>query len=204
MSNRDLLAAIAELETVAVGGEFERHCSLGWDDLKPSAAGGRWGARRAFEVLYLGRPRESVVVEAYRHLVDDELDQPAELAAAVIERRILTCAVSVENILDLRGEVARSKLKLPDADLFSDPGAYESCQAVGAAAHQLGCHGVIAPSATRLGETLALFTHNLPARADPHSHPPRHLARPPRRPPPPTSGERRHGRLTAPAPPNLV
>jgi RES domain-containing protein len=167
VKNRDLLAAIAELETVAIGGEFERHCSLGWDDLKPSAAGGRWGAPRAFEVLYLGRPRDCVVAEAYRHLVDDELDQPAELAAAVIERRILTCAVAVDNLLDLRPAAARASLKLPDADLFSDPGAYERCQAIGAAAHQLRLHGVIAPSATRLGETLALFTHNLPIEQTP-------------------------------------
>jgi len=34
---------------------------------------------------------------------------------------------------------------------------------VGLAAHQLGLHGVIAPAATGLGLTLALFEHNLPA-----------------------------------------
>lgn len=162
MRHGDLLAAISDLDPVEVKGDFERHCSLKWDELKPSAAGGRWGARRAFEVIYLGRPRESVVAEAYRHLVDDELDSPKELAVAVIERRILTCEVSVENILDLRPEAARSKLALPDKALFSDPGEYERCQAIGAAAHQLGRSGVIAPSASRLGETLALFTTNLP------------------------------------------
>jgi hypothetical protein len=158
----DLLVAICDLDPVEVKGDFERHCSLRWEELKPSAAGGRWGARRAFEVLYLGRPRESVVAEAYRHLVDDELDSPKELAAAVIERRILTCEVCVENILDLRPEAARSALALPDKDIFSDPGEYEHCQAIGEAAHQLGRNGVIAPSASRLGETLALFTTILP------------------------------------------
>lgn len=162
MRHKDLLAAICDLDPVEVGGDFERHCSLKWDELKPSAAGGRWGARRAFEVIYLGRPRESVVAEAYRHLVDDELDSPKRLAAAVIERRILTCEVKVENILDLRPEAARAKLGLLDEALFSDLGEYERCQAIGAAAHQLGRSGVIAPSATRLGETLALFTTNLP------------------------------------------
>jgi hypothetical protein len=155
----ELLAAISDLDPVEVRGDFERHCGLRWEDLMPSAAGGRWGARRAFEVLYLGRPRESVVVEAYRHLVDDELDLPGELAAAVIERRVLICEVRVDNILDLRSQKARTTVDIADSDLFSEPGEY---RAIGAAAHQLGRYGVIAPSASRLGETLALFSTNLP------------------------------------------
>jgi hypothetical protein len=163
----DLLASICDLDPVAVEGVFERHCSLRWEDLRASAAGGRWGARRAFEVLYLGRPRASVVAEAYRHLVDDELDQPANLAAAVVERRVLTCAVSVQNILDLRPPAARQALRLADSDIFSEPGEYNRCQAIAAAAHQLGHYGVIAPSASHLGETLALFTANLPVEQMP-------------------------------------
>lgn len=162
MRHRDLLAAISDLEPAQVSGEFERHCSLRWEEMKPSAAGGRWGARLAYEVLYLGRPRQSVVVEAYRHLVDDELDAPQELAASVIERRILTCEVAVQNILDLRTKASRAAVGLSDDDLYSDLGAYDRCQAIGAAAHQLGLYGVIAPSASRLGETLALFAMNLP------------------------------------------
>lgn len=42
-------------------------------------------------------------------------------------------------------------------------GAHEPCQRVGQVAHQLGLHGVIAPAATGLGETLALFERHLPA-----------------------------------------
>jgi hypothetical protein len=115
----ELLAAISDLEPVEVSGDFERHCGLRWKDLAPSTAGGRWGARRAFEVLYLGRPCQSVVAEAYRHLVDDELDQTGELAAAVIERRVLTCEVQVDNILDLRSQQARTTVELADGELFS-------------------------------------------------------------------------------------
>lgn len=118
MRHGELLAAISDLDPVEVKGDFERHCGLRWEDLTPSAAGGRWGARRAFEVLYLGRPRESVVVEAYRHLVDDELDLPGELAAAVIERRVLTCEVRVDNILDLRPQEARTTVDIANNDLF--------------------------------------------------------------------------------------
>ena len=161
MRHRDLLAAIADLEPVQIEGVFERHCSLRWEELKASAAGGRWGAPRAFEVLYLGRPRDSVIVEAYRHLVDDELDETEQLAAAVLERRIITCAIDVPNLLDLRPAKAHEAVGLSATELYSHVDDYGACQSVGAAAHQLGLTGIIAPSATRVGETLALYTTNL-------------------------------------------
>jgi hypothetical protein len=160
---RDLLVAIAEIEPVRVQGRFERHVSLRWNELIGSAAGGRWGASRAFEVLYLGRPRESVVVEAYRHLVDDELDDAGGLAASVVERRLLTCQVNIGNILDLRDVAVQKAVGLSVGDLRSPVGDWGRCQAVGAAAHQLGLAGVLAPAATALGETLALFTEKVPA-----------------------------------------
>jgi RES domain len=160
---RDLLSAIADLHTIRLRGTFERHTSLRWEELKPSAAGGRWGARRAYEVLYLGRPRTSVVIEAYRHLVDDELNDTEGLAASVLERRIVTCKVDVLNVLDLRSSSVRDAVSLTDAHLLSDVGDYAACQAVGAAAHQLGLAGLIAPAASGQGETLALLTANLPA-----------------------------------------
>lgn len=39
MKHRDLLIAVADLEPVRVQGRFERHVSLNWEELKPSAAG---------------------------------------------------------------------------------------------------------------------------------------------------------------------
>ena len=43
----------------------------------------------------------------------------------------------------------------------ADADAYAACQEVAAAAHQQGFHGLIAPAATELGETLALFSNRL-------------------------------------------
>lgn len=161
MRHSDLLVAIADLEPIEVRGTFQRHCSLRWDGLLASTAGGRWGQRGAFEALYLGRPPESVVVEAYRHLVEDDLDSPAELAAAVLERRLHTMDVAVPNVLDLRPTAARERVALGDDQLRSQIGDYAACQAIGAAAHQLGLCGILAPAATGLGETLALFPFNV-------------------------------------------
>lgn len=162
MNHRDLLIALADLEPARINGRFERHTSLKWEELQPSSAGGRWGAPHAYEVLYLGRPSSSVLAEAYRHLVDDELDFP-DLAAQVLERRLITCEVDAPDVLDLRPEKVRDRLGLADEVLTSDVGNYDLCQRVGAAAHQLRASGLIAPSASRLGETLALFPLNLPA-----------------------------------------
>jgi hypothetical protein len=160
--HRDLLAAITDLEPTQVDGVFERHSALRWEELRASAAGGRWGERRAFEVLYLGRPRNSVVIEAYRHLVDDELDDAEGLAATILERRIITCRVAVPHVLDLRPHSVQAAVGLSETQLYSPVGDYLAPQAVAAAAHQLGLNGLIAPAATRLGDTLALFPTNLP------------------------------------------
>ncbi len=165
MNHRELMIALADLEPIRLTGRFERHSSLRWEqgsELRGSSAGGRWGAPRAYEVLYLGRPPASVVAEAYRHLVDDELDHP-DLAAQVLERRIVACEVDVPGVIDLRPSAARERLGLTPEIMSSDVGDYDLCQRVGAGAHQLQASGVIAPSASGLGETLALFTLNLPA-----------------------------------------
>lgn len=70
----------------------------------------------------------------------------------------LCATVAVTNIVDLRSVDAQRLAGLEDAALLSEPGVYGTCQRVGAVAHQLGAHGLLAPAATGLGETLTLFT----------------------------------------------
>lgn len=67
--------------------------------------------------------------------------------------------MSADEILDLTIPESLKTVGLADVDLT---GEHSRCQLVGAAAHQLGLHGVLAPAATQLGETLALFTRHLP------------------------------------------
>lgn len=159
-SGRDLIIAVSRCAHVAVQGEFGRHTSLRWRALTGSQAGGRWGPPGTFSVLYLGRPEASVVVEAYRHLVDRVEGMTPEMVAP---RRLLVVAVGVTNVLDLRAREAQEAVGLSSQDLESGIGEYEPCWAVARAAHQLGLHGILAPAATGLGETLALFEENLPA-----------------------------------------
>ena len=85
-TRRALIEAVFRCPHVDVDGEFERHAALSAPLLTSSQAGGRWGPPGAFGVLYLGRPRSSVVVEAYRHLVDDV---PGMRPALLKPRRLL-------------------------------------------------------------------------------------------------------------------
>ena len=60
------------------------------------------------------------------------------------------------NVLDIRDDRALESLGLTDADISSAD--WDRCQAVGEAAHFLGFHAVIAPSAaSRRGFTIAVF-----------------------------------------------
>ena len=56
---------IASISPVSVHGTFYRHAAPNRDAFA-GGVGGRWG--EAFPVFYLGRPRTSVIAEAYRHL----------------------------------------------------------------------------------------------------------------------------------------
>jgi hypothetical protein len=159
---RKLAQRVAAAPRLAICGRFERHVSYRWRELTGSNSGGRWGPPGAYSVLYLGRPRLSVVVEAYRHLVDPfaENGMTGDLVAP---RRVLLCDVNSREILDLRPEEAQRRVGLSPGDLASDVDDYEQCQLVGRVAHQLGLHGVIAPAATGFGETLALYEQHLSA-----------------------------------------
>lgn len=105
-------------------------------------------------MIYLGRPTSSVVVEAYRHLVDDIEGMTAD---RVRGRLLVRTQVAVNDVLDLRGRATRLVLGLGEIELMSEIGDYESCQRIGHVAHQLGLRGIVAPAATGIGETLALF-----------------------------------------------
>jgi RES domain-containing protein len=159
--DRKLALTIADAPTAAIAGEFCRHVSPSVDHLRANNFGGRWGAPGAYPVLYLGRPVDSVVIEAYRHLIDDDLDGMP--ASAVGPRRLLTCEVNVEKILDLRVPETQRAVGLDADALCSDVGAYGPCLRVSQIAHQLELWGVIAPAAGGMGETLALFETYVPA-----------------------------------------
>jgi len=162
--DRSIAVAVSSATTTTVTGIFQRHASPRQRPLTGSASGGRWGAENTYPVLYLARPTDSVIVEAYRHLVEPTDGMRPEL---VEPRRLVTCEVEVTNVLDLRDPSNREKVGLSILDMTSDVGDYEPCHRVGQAAHQLELHGILTPAATGVGETLALFERRLPAEEQP-------------------------------------
>lgn len=162
--DRSLAVAVSQVDTTTVSGVFQRHISPRQRPLDGSASGGRWGPAGAYPVLYLARPPESVVVEAFRHLVEPVEGMKPEMVGP---RRVVTCKVEISDVLDLRDDRNREMVGLSIADMSSDVGDYEACHRVGQAAHQLELHGIIVPAATGLGETLAIFERRLPAEEQP-------------------------------------
>src|SRR4051812_34612000 len=127
---RTLTERVAGVGGVEVAGVFLRHAAPDRDAFAGGYAG-RWG--ESFPVIYLGRPLDSCVEEAYRHLVDDA-GVPAHL---VKPRALYQVRVEVANVLDLRSADARAEVGLTDDDIASTVGDYKACQRVAATAHQL-------------------------------------------------------------------
>lgn len=164
-SGNELTNRLTGAPRASVDGTWFRHVPIRYREaaLTGHVANGRWSRSDGFPVVYLGEPEDSVVAEAYRHLVD-----PVEGAIAehIAPRVLVTCHVAVTNLLDLTTAGTRLLAGLDLATLRSptnDVDAYEACRTVAATAHQLGFHGVLAPAATQVGRTLALFPNTLPA-----------------------------------------
>lgn len=188
-----LAVLVAACPRAKVDGVWQRHVAArhAAQALEGRQGTGRWSTKNGFPVLYLGRPTNSVIVEAYRHLVDPVEDE--SMLAHLEPRTLVTCTVGYADLLDLREAASRMQLDLPFEVLrssTSDRAAYARCQAVAQVAHQMGLSGIVAPAATDMGETLALFTDipgfQRPTRSapdtawdqlptDPRHAPPRHL-----------------------------
>lgn len=167
-ADQELLLAVAGLPTVSIDGQYFRHVSrrqMG-RALDGSRAGGRWGPARLFPVVYLTDDYRACVVEAYRHRIDPVMDRPSDDGVGVAESALIVVRARVERVLNLMTATARVTLGLEPAIYASEPQtssgmAYRECNRIAVAAHRLDRHGVLVPSATQLGATLAVFADKL-------------------------------------------
>jgi len=88
-----LAELIANSQPSTVDGQWQRHVSLRFvsEGLSGRRHSGRWGTKNGFPVLYLGKPLDSVVVEAYRHLVDPVIDDDPSILDHLAPRALITC-----------------------------------------------------------------------------------------------------------------
>lgn len=134
-----LPARLSQATPAVIDGVWQRHVAARFADtaLTGRSANGRWGTEGSYPVLYLGRPTDSVAVEAYRHLVDPVVTD-GDPAPPIRPRALITCEVSVTEILDLRSSTNRALAGITPTELqseTSDRAAYEACQNISAAAH---------------------------------------------------------------------
>lgn len=101
-------------------------------------------------MLYLGLDVPTVVAE-FGRLAAKQGRTPRDF----LPRELFTYDVRLQNVLDLRvGDNARA-VGLSPGRLMADD--LSACQQAGAAAHEVGFEGILAPSAAGAGDVLAVF-----------------------------------------------
>lgn len=134
-----------------------RHLAPSFDPLSGEGArlrGGRFNPPGSFPVLYICRSRPCAV---------SELERLGTLQGIGVEglfpRDLYAYDISLERVLDATNPAVRRGIGI-DLDLLVAP-EWTICQEIGTVFHALGAQGILSPSATGVGEVLALFIQNL-------------------------------------------
>lgn len=153
-----LLDAVNAIGPTPWSGECFRYTTARRDPLSGEGArlrGGRWNPPDLFPVIYLAVPEAACMRELEKAARDNHLDVATQLQ---VPYKLHTLRVHDIPVLDLRDAQTQAILGLEPGDLT---GPWDICQPVGHAAWFLEFGGVLAPSATGDGLTLALFEHRV-------------------------------------------
>ena len=148
----ELLEAVDRLGFQAWSGLAFRHTAPGRNGLSGAGAriyGGRWNPPNLVSTIYLSQPRATCVAEFHR-MAQGQGRGPSSF----LPRTVHHIQITDLSVLDLTGD------GLGDVGLDSDDlsdNDWSPCQLVGQAAHFLGASGLVAPSATGEGLTIAVF-----------------------------------------------
>ena len=116
--------------------------------------GARFNPPESFPVLYICRSRPCVVAE---------LERLGTLQAigvdGLLPRSLYKYDVELERVLDLTNESVRSLIGV-DPNVLTGPD-WTVCREIGSAFHALGVQAILSPSATGIGEILAVFAQNI-------------------------------------------
>ena len=162
MADSNLVSLLDETAPTEYSGEVCRHTGPGAHPLSTTGAqtqGGRWNPPNSFPTLYLALSDETAAAEFYRRAQGE--NRPAE---DLLPRRLHRYRVRLSVVLDLTDPDVKQHLGISDEDLLSDD--RELCNALGEAAHYVGFEGILAPSATGVGEVLVVLFDRLKAESD--------------------------------------
>jgi RES domain-containing protein len=152
--DEDLLARVP---VISFSGAAYRQQSPTFDPRSGAGArrmGGRFNPPNSFPVLYLGLSVETVAAELHRAAA--AMGLPTD---AVLPRELFRYDIELVAVVDLRGEGVLDTLGTTREELLSADRARG--QSLGAAAARMGAQALICPSATGVGDVLAVFVDNL-------------------------------------------
>lgn len=116
--------------------------------------GGRYNPQRSFPVVYLCLSRACVVAELTRQAA-----RQSTQIQDLLPRELWAVAAELEEVLDLTDFRVLSEVGLVPEDLLRED--HGLTQEIGEAAHERGLQALKSPSATGVGEVLAIFPENL-------------------------------------------
>ncbi|MGI8793714.1 MAG: RES family NAD+ phosphorylase [Acidimicrobiales bacterium] len=154
--DEQLLDAVNTIGPTTWSGRSFRYTTARRDPLSGEGArlhGGRWNPPDLFPVIYLAVPATTCMLELEIAAADNHIDVATQLQ---VPYKLHTIRVDDIAVLDLRDMQTQANLGLEPDDLS---GPWDACQPIGHAAWFLELAGVLAPSATGVGLTLALFEH---------------------------------------------
>ncbi len=158
MADPRLIELLDGLPRTTFDGEAFRHTGPDYHPLATEGSrirGGRWNPPDSFSVLYLGLDPQTTAAELRRLA-----HRQAMPVASLLPRTLHTLRVSLGIVLDLRPQEVLGRLGIGETIRGDD---MQPTQAIGEAAHYLGIEGILAPSATGVGDILPVFFDRLGA-----------------------------------------
>jgi RES domain-containing protein len=134
-----------------------RHLAPHYDPLSGEGArihGGRFNPPGSFPVLYLCRSRPCVVAELRRFG-----ERQAVGVDGLLPRSLYRYDVTLDRVVDLTDGRVREVIGL-SLDVLTGPD-WTACQELGAILHTGSAQAVISPSATGVGDVLAVFARQV-------------------------------------------
>lgn len=153
MTNPDIYETIDRLNAVPFSGVGFRHVAPHVDCRSGEGArqfGGRWNPPNSFPAFYIALSIDTVAAEFLRMAARQ--GRPPE---DFLPRDVCALEIAVQRVLDLRTLDDLRAVGLGLAVIRGDD--MVPCQRVGDAAHKLAFEGILAPSATGIGEVLMVF-----------------------------------------------
>jgi RES domain-containing protein len=149
--------ALRDLQAKVFEGTVYRHLSTQYASLDTSGsikAGGRWNPRGEFTALYTALTEETALAELQR-LAERQALSLDDLAP----RDMAAIAVVISKVLDLTDKEILAQLGITEDEIVRND--VSLCHEISRVAQRIGFEAILAPSATRRGTVLVVYTERL-------------------------------------------